>query len=76
MPHTRKTQAHWFIDGRFARISHKTHPGSARWYARVISEGIVRPETPSTSGSESSATDLQMCSIGHFRAHSRSSAVR
>ena len=38
-----KTQAHWFIDGRFARISHKTHPNDARWYARVISEGPVRP---------------------------------
>jgi MOSC domain-containing protein YiiM len=36
-------QAHWFADGRFARISHKTHPADARWYARVISEGPVRP---------------------------------
>jgi MOSC domain-containing protein YiiM len=36
-------QAHWFSDGRFARISHKTHPIDARWYARVISEGPVRP---------------------------------
>jgi len=38
-----KTQAHWFTGGRFARISHKTHPQDARWYARVISEGPVRP---------------------------------
>lgn len=38
-----KTQAHWFSDGRFARISHKTHPEDARWYARVITEGPVRP---------------------------------
>lgn len=37
-------QAHWFNDGRFARISHKTHPEDARWYARVISEGPVRPD--------------------------------
>ena len=37
-----KTQAHWFIDGRFARISHKTHPNDARWYARVIVEGPAR----------------------------------
>jgi MOSC domain-containing protein YiiM len=36
-------QAQWFNDGRFARISHKTHPNDARWYARVISEGPVRP---------------------------------
>jgi MOSC domain-containing protein YiiM len=38
-----KTQAQWFIDGRFMRISHKTHPKDSRWYARVISEGLVRP---------------------------------
>jgi MOSC domain-containing protein YiiM len=36
-------QADWFSDGRFARISGKTHPAEARWYARVISEGPVRP---------------------------------
>jgi MOSC domain-containing protein YiiM len=36
-------QADWFSDGRFARISGKTHPAEARWYARVISEGLVRP---------------------------------
>lgn len=38
-----KVQAHWFSDGRFARISGKTNPAEARWYARVISEGPVRP---------------------------------
>jgi MOSC domain-containing protein YiiM len=36
-----KTQAGWFIGGRFARISQKTHPEDARWYARVISPGRV-----------------------------------
>ena len=36
-------QAYWFADGRFARISHKTNPIDARWYARVLSEGPVRP---------------------------------
>ena len=36
-------QAEWFSDGRFARISGKTHPAEARWYARVLSEGPVRP---------------------------------
>jgi len=36
-------QAQWFSDGRFARISHKTHPNEARWYARVVNEGPVRP---------------------------------
>jgi len=38
-----KKQADWFSDGRFARISGKTNPAEARWYARVISEGSVRP---------------------------------
>lgn len=38
-----KKQADWFSDGRFARISGNTHPAEARWYARVISEGTVRP---------------------------------
>ena len=36
-------QAQWFADGRFARISGKTHPADARWYARVVREGPVRP---------------------------------
>jgi MOSC domain-containing protein YiiM len=36
-------QADWFSDGKFARISHRTHPAEARWYARVVSEGPVRP---------------------------------
>jgi MOSC domain-containing protein YiiM len=38
-----KKQAHWFSDGRFARISGKTNPPDARWYARVLNEGRVRP---------------------------------
>ena len=36
-------QAGWFSDGRIGRISGKTNPADARWYARVISEGRVRP---------------------------------
>ena len=38
-----KKQADWFADGRFARISGKTNLADARWYARVVSEGSVRP---------------------------------
>jgi MOSC domain-containing protein YiiM len=38
-----KKQADWFADGRFGRISGKTNPADARWYARVVSEGPVRP---------------------------------
>lgn len=31
-----------FSDGRFARVSQKTHPGESRVYARVIEPGAVR----------------------------------
>ncbi len=41
-----QTLAHWFIDGRFARISGKVHPDDARWYARVLRQGEVRPGMP------------------------------
>jgi MOSC domain-containing protein YiiM len=36
-----KTIRESFIDGRFARISQKLHPGWSRVYARVLSEGDV-----------------------------------
>jgi len=38
-----KTIAGSFVDGAFARISEKLHPGWSRVYARVIAGGIVRP---------------------------------
>jgi MOSC domain-containing protein YiiM len=38
-----QTIAHWFVDGRIARIGSKNNPADARWYARVISDGPVRP---------------------------------
>lgn len=38
-----QTIAHWFVDGRIARISSKTNPADARWYARVLREGPVAP---------------------------------
>ena len=31
-----------FKEGNFVRISEKKHPGWARWYAKVIKEGVVR----------------------------------
>ncbi|MDE3230275.1 MAG: MOSC domain-containing protein [Chloroflexota bacterium] len=31
-----------FNDGDFSRISHKTHPGESRVYARVLREGVMR----------------------------------
>ncbi len=41
-----QTNARWFIDGRFGRISHKVYPADARWYARVMREGPVTPGMP------------------------------
>jgi MOSC domain-containing protein YiiM/ubiquinone/menaquinone biosynthesis C-methylase UbiE len=34
-------QSRWFLGGRTGRISHRTHPEDARWYARVVEEGDV-----------------------------------
>jgi len=41
-----QTIAHLFVDGRIARINSRRHPADARWYARVITEGPVRPGDP------------------------------
>ncbi|HEX8730763.1 MAG TPA: MOSC domain-containing protein [Ktedonobacterales bacterium] len=38
-----KTIREAFNDGDFSRISHKTHPGESRVYARVLREGVMRP---------------------------------
>jgi MOSC domain-containing protein YiiM len=38
-----QTIAHWFTEGRIARISGKVNPRDARWYARVLREGPVAP---------------------------------
>ena len=35
--------AQWFCEGDFKRISQKINPGWSRIYARVLTEGIVRP---------------------------------
>jgi MOSC domain-containing protein YiiM len=35
------TQARWFVDGRYGRISRRAHPEDARWYASVLEEGPV-----------------------------------
>ncbi|HSF05139.1 MAG TPA: MOSC domain-containing protein [Methylomirabilota bacterium] len=32
-----------FLDGDYSRVSQKRHPGWSRVYARVLSEGTVRP---------------------------------
>jgi len=36
-----QTIAHWFAGRRIARISPKTNPADARWFARVIGAGPV-----------------------------------
>lgn len=33
--------AGWFRDGDFRRMSHSAHPGSSRWYAKVLQPGLV-----------------------------------
>lgn len=33
--------AQWFVDGDFTRMSDSKHPGSSRWYARVLTPGSV-----------------------------------
>lgn len=38
-----QTIAHWFTERRIARINSRRHPADARWYARVVTEGPVRP---------------------------------
>lgn len=38
-----QTIAHWFVERRIARISPNLYPEDARWYARVLVEGRVRP---------------------------------
>lgn len=35
------TIADSFQDGDYSRLSHKRHPGSARWYARVLRAGFI-----------------------------------
>ena len=41
-----ETIAHWFIERRIARVSGKVAPQDARWYARVLRDGDVRPGMP------------------------------
>ena len=38
-----RTIAGAFAGGEFKRIKPDRHPGQTRWYARVLSEGTVRP---------------------------------
>lgn len=33
--------AQWFAGGKFSRMSDTMHPGSSRWYARVLTPGVV-----------------------------------
>lgn len=35
-----------FEDGKFSRISHKTHPGGSRLYARILKTGELRVGQP------------------------------
>jgi len=35
-----------FVDGEYARVSQKRHPGWSRVYTRVLREGTIRPGDP------------------------------
>jgi MOSC domain-containing protein YiiM/SAM-dependent methyltransferase len=37
------TQARWFVEGKYGRISSRKRPEDARWYASVVEEGDVSP---------------------------------
>ena len=41
-----QTLAHWFVEGRIARVSERVHPEDTRWYARVLRDGLVAPGMP------------------------------
>lgn len=58
-----KTQVGNFIDGRFSRMSIDLHPSDSRMYARVLTEGEVKPGDPITVlpvAADSRASDLQI----------------
>ena len=38
-----RTNARWFSNRRYSRISQAKYPGSSRLYARVLSGGMIRP---------------------------------
>lgn len=35
--------ARWFADGDFSRMNQQLHPGRSRVYARVLTEGVIKP---------------------------------
>src|SRR5262245_31740651 len=41
-----RTIAPVFSGGQFVRVSQKLHPGWSRVYARVLVEGVIRPNDP------------------------------
>ena len=38
--------ARWFSDRDYSRMSEELHPGRSRWYARVLSPGVVMAGDP------------------------------
>ena len=35
--------ARWFVDGDFSKMNQELYPGRSRVYARVLTEGVIRP---------------------------------
>ena len=39
----------WFLGGDIDRMDHDLNPGSSRWYASVITPGVITPDDPLTT---------------------------
>jgi MOSC domain-containing protein YiiM/SAM-dependent methyltransferase len=59
-----QTIAHWFAERRIARLGEKQHPEDARWYARVLAEGLLEPgDTVVTNARRRRAGDTDCRSV-------------
>ena len=55
--------AHVFSDGQIARVSQKQHPGWSRVYARVLVEGVIRPNDPVRLVDEIEAAEIKVTAL-------------
>jgi len=52
-----------FSDGQFIRVSQKHRPGWSRVYARVLVEGVIRPNDPVRLVDEIEAAELKVAAL-------------
>lgn len=52
-----------FSDGQFIRVSQKHRPGWSRVYARVLVEGVIRPNDPVRLVDEIGAAEIKVAAI-------------